>query len=253
MKDLQKAGMWKRISAALLDVILLATVAVGVAFLLSTVLNFDGYEDQLEQCRARYEIDWGLDFDISAEEYQALPEETRALYDQAWEAFAVDPDANHAYGMMMSLALLIVTFGLLVAFLLLEWLVPLLLGNGQTLGKKVFAIAVMRADSVRLSPLLLFVRTVLGKYTVETMVPVLIAIMIAFGSMGIVGIIVIGGLLILQLILLAATRAHTPIHDLLAHTVTVDIQSQRIFDSPEALLEYKKKLHAEAVERGERA
>ena len=43
-----------------------------------------------------------------------------------------------------------------------------------------------------------------------------------------------------------------PIHDKLAGTVTVDLASQMIFDSPEALLEYKKRLHAESTERKER-
>ena len=41
------------------------------------------------------------------------------------------------------------------------------------------------------------------------------------------------------------------IYDMLANTVTVDMASQMIFDSPEALLEYKQRVHAEAVERAE--
>ena len=36
--------------------------------------------------------------------------------------------------------------------------------------------------------------------------------------------------------------------DKMAHTVAVDMASQMIFDSPEALLEYKKRIHAESVE-----
>ena len=37
--DLQKASMWKRVSAWLFDTILLSIVAVGFAFLLSTILG----------------------------------------------------------------------------------------------------------------------------------------------------------------------------------------------------------------------
>ncbi len=251
MPDLQKANMWKRISAALLDGILLGIVAVGVAFLLSAVLGYDAYSERLDGFYQAYEQTYGLDFDIQAADYEQLPEDVRAEYDRAWEAFAADAEVNRVYGMLFNLTLLIITFAVLAACLLLEFLVPLLFGNGQTLGKKVFGIAVMRRDGVRIAPILLFARTVLGKYTVETMLPLLILIMIYFNAMGALGVGLIGALLLGQLILLATTRAHTPIHDLLAHTVTVDMACQMIFDSPEALIAYQKRIHAEAAERSD--
>ena len=94
----------------------------------------------------------------------------------------------------------------LVAFLLLEFLIPLLLGNGQTVGKKVFGVAVMREDSVKLSPVLLFIRAILGKYTIETMVPVLIILMIYWSVLGFFGTVILFGMLILQLVLLFSTK-----------------------------------------------
>ena len=58
--------------------------------------------------------------------------------------------------------------------------VPLKLGNGQTIGKKVFGIGVMRVDGVQLTTIQLFIRTILGKFTLETMIPVYIVLMIFF-------------------------------------------------------------------------
>lgn len=249
MGDFQKAGMWKRISAALLDVILLATVIVGLALLLSTVMNYAQYVERMDELYDEYEAEYGLSFDITAEEYQAMSPEEQIPYDIAYDAFANDEEALLVQGKLFTYALIIVTFSILAGYLLLEFMVPLLFGNGQTLGKKIFGIAVMRIDSVKISPVLLFARTILGKYTVETMIPALLLIMIMFNLMGAVGVFVIVGLTILQIALVAATKGRTPIHDLLAQTVTVDYISQRIFDSPEALLEYKKKIHAEAVEK----
>lgn len=251
MYDLQKANMWKRISAALFDSIILVILAVGLAFLLSTVLGYDGYTTRLETISEAYEAEYQVDFDITASDYQALTEEGKKNYQDALDAFSTDSDSNYVYGMIVNLTFLIVTFSILIAFLLLEFLVPLLLGNGQTPGKKIFGIAVMREDGVKLSPILLFARTILGKYTVETMVPVFILIMIYLNLMGVIGTVVIAGLLIAQLVLIIATRARTPIHDKLAHTVTVDLASQMIFDTPEELLEYKKRIHAEKVESEE--
>ncbi|MBQ9150953.1 MAG: RDD family protein [Clostridia bacterium] len=252
MYDLQKANMWKRMSAALFDFIMLGIVAVGLALLLSVLLGYETYSDRLNTLTAQYEAEYGLDFDITAEEYEALSEEKKQAYAAADEAYGSDPEVSSAYGMIVSLSLLITTFAILLAYLLLEFLVPLLLGNGQTLGKKIFGVGVMREDGVKLPPLLLFARTVLGKYTVGTMIPVYIVIMVYFNMMGVFGTVIIGALLLVQAILFFGTKAHTPIHDKLAHTVTVDIASQMIFDSPEALLEYKKRIHAEEAETRER-
>ena len=249
MGDFQKAGMWKRISAALLDLVLLVTVVIGVALLLSTALNYAQYVERMDALYDEYEAEYGLSFDITAEEYQAMSPEEKIPYDEAYDAFANDEEALLVQGKLFTYALMIVSFSILAGYLLLEFLVPLLFGNGQTLGKKVFGIGVMRIDSVKISPLLLFARSVLGKCTVETMVPALLLVMIIFNLMGAIAVFVIIGLAVLQIVLVAATKGRTPIHDVLAQTVTVDFASQRIFDSPEALLEYKKKIHAESVER----
>ena len=98
---------------------------------------------------------------------------------------------------------------------------------------------------------MMFVRTVLGKYTLETMIPVLIIIMLLFQMVGLMGTIVIGFILLLQVILLIVTRTNSAIHDMIACTVAVDMASQMIFDSPEALLEYKKRISAELANRAE--
>ena len=48
--DIQKASFWKRISAYIFDMIMLVIVAVGIAFLLSTLLGYDSYSDRLNAC-----------------------------------------------------------------------------------------------------------------------------------------------------------------------------------------------------------
>ena len=252
MLDLQRAGMWKRLSAALFDSIILFTVIVGMALLLSTALGYDAYVDRLNELEQQYGEEFGVDLNITLEELKALSEEERQVYEAADAAYSQDPDVIYTYNMMLSLAVVIVTFAILLGYLLLEFLVPLLLKNGQTIGKKLFGIGIMRVDSVRLPSVLLFARTVLGKFTIGTMIPVYVVIMIIFGRLGMFGTVLIGALLLVQAILFFGTHAHTPIHDKLAGTVTVDLASQMIFDSPEALLEYKKRIHAESTAKQER-
>lgn len=238
MPELQKINMYKRISAALFDLILLGIAVIGFALLFSGLLGYDSYSDQLAACQERIAGEYGVTLELSASEYDALQAEEKSRVDEAMTALNEDPEARYLYSMLLNLTVVIITFGLLCGFLLLELAVPLLFGNGQTLGKKIFGAAVMRRDFVKLPPILLFARTVLGKFTLETMVPVLLLLSVSFGFAGAFAVCMIGVLLLLQLILLTVTRARTPLHDLIAQTVVVDLASQRIFETTEAREEY---------------
>ncbi|MBE6616925.1 MAG: RDD family protein [Ruminococcaceae bacterium] len=249
--DIQKASMWKRISAYIFDMILLGILAVGLATVLSFALGYDKYAADLDEAYAKYEREYGVEFGITEDEYDAMSEEDRAVFDEASFAVSADKDAIYSYNMIVNLTLIITTFSILLSYLALEFVLPLVFKNGQTLGKKIFGIALMRNDGVKINTVSLFIRTVLGKFTVETMIPVLILIMIFLGSMGVVGVIVIGLIGLLQIILLIATKTNSAIHDVLANTVAVDFASQRIFDSMEEQIEYKKQLHAEEVAKRE--
>ena len=249
MVDLQKASIMKRFAAWLIDAILVSVLAVGVGCLLSLTLGYDNYNDAVTAGYARYEAEYGVVFDITQDEYLALNETDRANYDAAYDALVADEEILHAYNMVVSLMLLIITLSLLAGVFLVEFLAPLLLKNGQTVGKKIFSLAVMRNDGVKLSTLQLFTRSILGKFTVETMIPAYILIMLFWGTMGILGIAVLAGLLILQAVLLIATKTNALFHDIIAYTVVVDFPSQRIFNSTEELIEYTKRIHAEQAAR----
>ncbi len=254
--DLQKASLWKRVAAFLLDIILLVIIATGVLALLSAVTGFDGYRqtyfDRMQAVEQQYAlVEVGiLDekthlFDVTEQAYTALSEQNRALYDQAAQAFLNDTEAMGAYDMMCNLLLLFVSIPTLVGYMIVEFAVPLILKNGQTVGKKVFGIGVVRVDSVRVTPLQMLVRTLLGKFTIETMVPALLVLMFLGGLGGIIAPGVIFAILVLEIIVFVASKTNSMIHDLLAGTVVVDLSSQMVFDTAEDLLEYKKKLQAE--------
>ena len=136
-----------------------------------------------------------------------------------------------------------------LAVLVLEFIVPLLLGNGATVGKKVFSLGLIRTDGVKINTMQLFVRALLGKFTIETMIPLYLFLMMLWGLMGIAGTVIICGLGITQMLLYGFTRTNSLLHDLLAGTVVVDISSQRVFASTDDLIEYTKRVHAEKAER----
>ena len=150
-----------------------------------------------------------------------------------------------AYNMVLNLSLIITTLALLAAYLLLEFMVPLLLKNGQTLGKKIFGVALIREDGVQLNTVQLFTRTVLGKFTVETMIPVFVVIMLFFNTADMLSLLLLEGLAIGQMVCVLVTRTNSAIHDKLAGTVAVDFSSQMIFRATEDLIAYKTRIHAE--------
>jgi uncharacterized RDD family membrane protein YckC len=245
--DLQKASMGKRISAALFDIIILACGVVALATIFSAIFRYDSYNERLLAIYDKYEKEFNVDWDITVEELEKLTEDELARYRAANEAINADDEAVYVYNMIFNLTMLVISLSILFGYIILEFIVPNLLGNGQTIGKKIFGIAVMRVDGVKVVPALMFIRTVLGKFTIETMIPVLLIIMILFDAIGMMGTIIIGLILLLQIILMIATKTNSTIHDILAKTVVVDLSSQMIFDSEEAMIDYKTKLHAEQI------
>ena len=233
------------------DAILVITVAVGVAYLLSTVLKYDDTIARRDQLRKEYEVKHGVVFDMSAEDYEKLTEDEKKKINDAYAEFASDDEVNRLDVQIVNTTLIVTVFSILIPMIIFEFVIPLCFGHGRTLGKKIFGTGVMRVDGVKVSTFQLFVRSILGKFTLETMIPVFLILLFLFDIMPLgclVGLMVLG---MLQVALILFTQLKTPIHDLIAGTTVVDYASQMIFDSPEALLEYKEKVHAEAAEKAE--
>lgn len=245
--------MWKRISAFFFDFIMRVMLIVGIAAVLSAVLGYDAKADRFDELSAKYIEEYGVD--LTEAEYNALGEEEKAEFEKKYReadlAFRGDPEAAALYDLILNLTLLITIFSVIIGYLILEFTVPLLFKNGQTLGKKIFGIGVMRDDGVRINTKMLFVRSILGKCTIEALVPIAMVMLILIGNAGIVGLIALLLFGALEIFLMIKTKTNSCIHDLIAYAVTVDMASQMIFDSEEALTEYKNRLHAEAVSRSE--
>lgn len=254
--DLQKASLLKRFSAFLLDFILVCIIAVGAIALFSLILNFDKsydayynrYEVVFQQNDPAIRQELGIDFDWKNGVENLTPEQ-KAKYDEyekkLSEALNADEQLVIAFNNVIILTITIIPLGLFVAFILLEFVVPLLLKNGQTIGKKIFGIGVCHTNGVRLRTFSLFVRGVIGKYTIETMVPIFLLLMMFFRG-GITALIVIGLLLVLQLVVMFKTKTRSFIHDVISYSCEVDLSSQMIFDTEDDRLRYITDGHAQS-------
>ncbi len=258
MYELQKASLLKRFSAFLLDFILMTIAVTGFAWFISAVTGFYSHVTVLETKKIEYENSIGLsgansanlevvDFSILKEDYDKLTEEERAKIDSAYTAYHKDEAVVYAKNMIFNLALIMATLSLLLSYLLLEFAIPMMFKNGQTVGKKIFSVGVIHLNGVRISGIAVFTRAILGKFAIETMVPILICLTMIAGGGGIVGIIVLGLILLLEAFVFFKDRKNTLLHDMLSMTVCVDLPSQMVFDTEDELIAYKKKLHEEVV------
>jgi len=255
MNDLQKASLGKRIIAAIFDGILMSTLAVGLAVVLSFCLGYDTYYEDYTAIIHRYEQQYGIDLQITTEAYENMSPAEQADYMEIWNAVdaALRQDAEYTRlnMLLLNMRTLMLTFSLLAAVLVIEFFVPLLFGNGQTLGKKIFGIGLMHVEGIRVTGIQMFIRAVLGKFTLELMLPLYILLLIFSGGIGIVGPAILVVLLVVQVICLIITRTNAPIHDIFASTVAIDFASQRIFEDREDRDNYIKMVHAERAARAD--
>ena len=249
--SLQRANPWKRMSAFLLDGILLSILAVGIGTLLSLILGYETQTARMQEAFGRYETEYGVTFNITQEEYEAYSAEKKEIYDAAYAALIQDGEAVGLYQKVVNLMLLIVTFSLLAAFLILEFAVPLWMGYGRTVGKRIFGLALTTQEGVKIRNVALLVRTLLGKFTIETMIPAYVITMIFFNMVGLFGTMLLFILAVCQLILYFTSQNRMVLHDRMAGTVVVDFASQQIFETREDMLAARKKAAAEKAARRE--
>ena len=256
--DLQKASVLKRISAGILDFIIVLIIATGAFFLLSSIFNYDAlleeynthYSALVEEAKTEYGVDFEAISKMTQEEYDKYiseqTEEEKINYEKAQKFVESDDELTFKFQKIFNISILVITFGVLVAYLIVEFFVPLFLKNGQTVGKKIFGICVMMDNGVRIRTVPLFVRAVLGKFTIETMLVVYCFLMLilfrVINLFTIVLLLVVTIMLLVQIIMIIVSKKNLLIHDLMAFTVVVDKASQMIFNTEEELIKYKQDL-----------
>lgn len=270
MLDLQKATFSKRISAFLFDIIAMFIVVVGVLAIASSVTKYDVASANFEKIYSDYEQfyiydafnnEFGSEKKYTNSEIHELlaKEENLELYgnwnntqyQKMYEDLSNNEEAMSLYSQVVVLTILNITVSILAGFLVLEFIVPLILKNGQTIGKKIFGVALMRVDGVKVSPIQMFIRTILGKYTIETMIPVLVVVCAFLNLLSsdtvLFAFLILVAILVANVVIYFKSDRSSLLHDEMAMTIAVDLQSQMIFNTEEELIAYKEEQAAEAV------
>ena len=236
------------------DAMMVFVLSLAIMLGLHAILQIDAKIDKLNAYRTEYAAELGLDLDISTEEYDAMTEEDRKVYDDLYlelnKKMAQNEDVMNLNANIITLISITVTGSLLVGTAIWYFVIPIFFKHGRTLGKKIFGLAVVRTNGVKLTNPVLFARSLIGFYAIETMFPLTLILMTLFGALGIVGFITVGLFLVLQIFVMAYTKTNSCIHDLLSDTVVVDMASQQIFETQDERTEYDK---AEAARKAAEA
>ncbi len=240
MIDLQKASYAKRLFAFLADLIAASILTVGIYLLMTWIMNTDAMLEKYNGIVHEYEERFGVTFNITQEQYDGMDEEAKKHYREAVDAVNGDEEANRAMTSYYTAVFVIFASGILLSMLILGFAIPLILGDGRTLGKKLFGLGVMKIDYTKVTPVMMFVRSVIGKGVMEILLPVMLILTSMSGVTGIFGLIMLGIFAVAEVVSIVKTPENRLLHDIIAGTAVVDWESQMIFDTAADRDEYIK-------------
>ena len=165
--SIQKANFWKRFSAWMVDVVLTIVLSMAFALGTSSILNYDKLYNEYITIVTEYEKDFGIT--LNQEEYDKLSDTDKKAYDakklEMQTALSKDEKAMKLSASITSLIFTIIGISLFLSVTVAHFILPLLMKDGKTLGKKVFGLAVVRSNAVKLTAPILFTRSLIGLFS----------------------------------------------------------------------------------------
>lgn len=219
------AKITNRLAAFLIDAIILVILMTGLLYLISVIYDFDSHYQIMiqEQIKEGYLI-----YNEEIKDYVTISPDA-SNYETVVENVSNNSLLMENLFFVNSFSVNAPLAALAISLFITEFIVPLFIGNGQTIGMKCFNIALLSNNYIKIKPMQLFARCVLGKIAVLGIIP-LLAILYIFlnysgGLLGSLIVIIIFGA---QLICLLKTKNKTGIQDLIANVFPVD-SSETIF------------------------
>ena len=247
----------KRFGAWVIDIILVIIVATGIALFTSMIYGYDNYNNVCHEKEIQYgvyvESSEGT-FEYENKKYVLVTEIESISKEEATQrktALYQDIEYREAYSKRSVGQVIIVTTGIVVSLTIFEFIVPLILKHGRTVGMRFFDIGYVTEEGIEVNVRTLFVRFLFGKLVVGALIPysglMLSILMPTYYTF--VGLVALIGVPVLNILLLCITPEKRGIHDFLAKCVPVDNSCQIYFDNVEDLVKAKKEEKANKTEK----
>ncbi len=238
----KKPPMVKRFAALVIDVIMVIVLASGIAFLVSKIYNYDKYYNAVYEAQISYGVYVpsdegtisynGKTYIICTEDKSITKEEANARI----KALTSDQTFKDNYFKMNLGPIIITSIGLATSLLILEYIVPLCLKHGRTLGKFLFNIGYVNEDDIDVTPKNMTIKFLFGKLIVNTLIPYTGVLLIIYQT----GLVVIGlafviGVPLINLIMLFASKDNRLLSDYIGKMKPCDNNCQMYFKTVEEL------------------
>lgn len=225
-----------RIAAFVLDFILFVVLLTGLLFIFMKIFNFDEYYNILdnEYKNIGYKI-----YDETTKSYHYISE-SAPNFNEVIEKYK-NSEIIKEYGYKVNkLVLNIPMLSIFISMFILEFMIPLFLKNGQTIGMKCFHIALISNSGIKTKPIQLFIRFIFGKVVLISIVPYM-CLFYSFFNMngGLFGTIVIALIYIINIVLLFKGN-HAGLCDAIASVYPVDYQQTIFYDNEKEMQEAMK-------------
>ena len=221
-----------RIAAFILDTVLFLILFTGVLYLISLIFGFDALHDTLraEQIKEGYLI-----LNAETNEYEIISKD-HPNYDVVIENVSNNALLMDTLFTVNQFSMNAPLIALAIVMFILEFVVPMFLKNGQTVGMKFFKIALISNNNLAITTTQLFARCIIGKIAVLGIIPMLAILYIFLNAGGgLFGTIILLVVVIIQIIMLIKNKNHEGIADKIANVYPVNFTETVIYKTQKEL------------------
>ncbi len=238
----KKPPMVKRFAALVIDVIMVIVLASGIAFLVSKIYNYDKYYNAVYQAQIDYGVyvpsdEGNITYDgktyiICTEDKSLTEEEANSRI----KALTSDKTFKDNYYKMNLGPIVITSIGLASSLLVFEFILPLCLKHGRTLGKFLFGIGYVNEDDLDVSLKNVTIKFLFGKLIVNAVIPYTGVLLIIYQTgLVLIGLAFVLGVPIINLLMLFLTKDKRLLSDYIGKMKPVDNNCQVYFKNIEDL------------------
>lgn len=214
-----KPKIVNRLAAFLIDAVLFVILFTGVLYLTSLIFDFDSHYAILQE---EYKKVGYLILNAETEKYEFLSPDA-PNFKEISQLVTENKIIMEELFFVNSFSVKAPLAATAIVLFITEFIIPIFLKNGQTLGMKIFGIGLLSTNGLAISPIQLFARCFIGKIAVLGIIPVLgilyIFLNYSGGLLGSLMVLIIYGT---NLVLLVKSKNNTGIQDFISNVIPVD-------------------------------
>jgi uncharacterized RDD family membrane protein YckC len=219
--SIQNAGIFQRLIAFLVDAILVFFLHFTFSLaVISPVSNQFGYQQLVTDYNAQL-VEFHLG-EYSLEDGSFIMYNMDEIDEADLQAFYDDPEAKEISTRKFIFDFVQVSVGLLLAELVVLMLMPLLLKNGQTLGKKLMRLGLVDNQGLKVKPINVVMRFLIGWFVFETALSLIMTMFVGLPLF-----------ILISALMALLTRNKRALHDIIGSTIVVNLDKMILFETTE--------------------